>query len=121
MNVGTTLETNAQFAESGKPGMCALDDPTMPSKSLLVFYTSAGDTGCNSALLQVTPAPGKVKALVRMQLVRAFAGLAIQSRHRRDGIDCALREGAHQTAVARPTYAPKKCSAPLLVVRILCI
>jgi hypothetical protein len=90
MNVETTLETNAQFAESGEPGMCALDDPAMLSKSLLAHYAFAGDTSRNSALLQVAPAPGKVIILVSMQFARAFARLAIQSRHRRDGIDCPL-------------------------------
>jgi hypothetical protein len=59
MNVEMTLETNAQFAECGKPGMCTLDDQAMPSRSLLVFYTSAGDTNRDSALLQVAPAQAK--------------------------------------------------------------
>lgn len=90
MNVETTLETNAQFAESGEPGIRALDNPAMPSKSLLVFYTSADDTSRDSALLQVASAPGKIIAFVRMQFARAFAGLAIQSRHRPDGVDYPL-------------------------------
>jgi hypothetical protein len=37
MNVETTLETDAQFAETGKPGMRALNHPAMPPKLLLAF------------------------------------------------------------------------------------
>jgi hypothetical protein len=87
MNFERTLETNAEFAETGKPGMRALDNPAMPSKSLLALYPLAGNTSRGAALLQVTPTAGKVVALVRMEFARAFAGLAIQSRHLRDGID----------------------------------
>lgn len=43
MNVETTLETNAQFAETGKPGMRTLDLPAMPSEPLPAFHTATGD------------------------------------------------------------------------------
>lgn len=81
MNVETTLETNAQFAETGKPGMCALDYPAMPSELLLAFYASPRATGRDAALPQVTTAACIVIALVCMQIARAFARLAIQARH----------------------------------------
>jgi hypothetical protein len=87
MNVETTLESNAQFAETSKPGMRALDDPAMPSEPLLAFHTATSDTGRDATLLQVTPTASKVVALVRMQFARTFAGLTIQARHGRNGIE----------------------------------
>jgi hypothetical protein len=54
MNVEAPLETNAQFAEGGKPGMRALDHPAMPSEPLLAFHAATGDTCRYAALLQVT-------------------------------------------------------------------
>ncbi|MGF6653656.1 hypothetical protein OKW34_004245 [Paraburkholderia youngii] len=74
MNVETPFETNAQFAETGKPCMRALDHSAMPPEPLLAFHAATGNTGRDSALLQVTPTAGKVIALVRMQLARGFAG-----------------------------------------------
>ncbi|MGF6652704.1 hypothetical protein OKW34_003293 [Paraburkholderia youngii] len=90
MNVETPFETNAQFAETGKPCMRALDHPAMPPEPLLAFRAATGNTGRDSALLQVTPTAGKVIALVRMQLARGFAGLAIQTRDCRNGIERGL-------------------------------
>ncbi|SDE52586.1 hypothetical protein SAMN05421548_1771 [Paraburkholderia lycopersici] len=66
MNVETTLETNAQFAETGKPGMRALDYPAIPAEPLLTFHATAGDAGRDAALPQVTTAACKVIAFVRM-------------------------------------------------------
>ncbi|MGF6472787.1 hypothetical protein QFZ89_008038 [Paraburkholderia youngii] len=54
MNVETPFETNAQFAETGKPCMRALDHPAMPPEPLLAFHAATGNTGRDSALLQVT-------------------------------------------------------------------
>lgn len=76
MNVETPLETNTQFAESGKPGMRALNHPAMPPESLLAFHATTGNPSRDSALLQITPAAAKVVALICMQLTLAFAGLA---------------------------------------------
>ncbi len=92
MNVETPLEANAQFAETGKPGMCAFDYPPMPSKPFLAVHAAACDAGRDATLLQVTPTASKIVALVRMQLARAFAGPAIQVRHRwndiKRGLEC---------------------------------
>ncbi|AJY10750.1 hypothetical protein BDAG_03705 [Burkholderia dolosa AU0158] len=90
MNVETTLESNARFAETGKPGVRALDYPAMPSEPLFAFHTTTSDTGRDATLLQVTPTASKVIAPVRMQFARAFAGLAIQSRHCGNGIERGL-------------------------------
>ncbi len=86
MNVETTLETNAQFAETGKPGMRALDYPAMSAKPLLTFHSTASNAGRDAALPQVTTAACKVITFVRMHLARAFAWLSVQARHRRNGI-----------------------------------
>src|ERR1700754_4047832 len=59
----------------------------MSSELLFIFYASPRDTGLDATLAQVTPAAGKVIALVRMQLARTFAGLAVQARHRRNCIE----------------------------------
>ncbi len=74
MNVETTLESNAQLAETGKPGMRALDYPAMPSALFLVFHTATSDTSRDGTLLQVTPTASKVVALVGMQFARALRG-----------------------------------------------
>lgn len=87
MNIETTLETNAQFAETGKPCMRALDYPAIPTEPLFAFYATTGDTGRDATLSQVTPTTGKVVTLVCMQFARALAGLAIQTRHRRNRIE----------------------------------
>jgi hypothetical protein len=90
MNVETTLETDAQFAETGKPGMSALHHPAMPPELLLAFYAASRDTSRDAAPAQVTPTARKVVTLVCMQLTRALAGLAIQAGHRRNGIERGL-------------------------------
>jgi hypothetical protein len=38
-----TLERSAQLAEGGQPGVCALDDPAMATKSVVALNASAGD------------------------------------------------------------------------------
>jgi hypothetical protein len=43
MNVEAPLETNAQFAEAGEPGMRALDHSAIPPEPLLVFHTATGN------------------------------------------------------------------------------
>ncbi len=86
MNIESALEANAQFAETGKPGMRAFDDPSMSPQPLAAFHPTAGDASLDAALLQITPATCEVIALVRMQLARTFAGLAAHARHCRDGI-----------------------------------
>ncbi|SDE50475.1 hypothetical protein SAMN05421548_15910, partial [Paraburkholderia lycopersici] len=90
MNVETTLETNAQFTETGKLRMRALDYPAIPAEPLLTFHATAADTGRDAALPQVTTAACKVIAFVRMQLARTFARLSVQARYRRNGIQRAL-------------------------------
>lgn len=90
MNVETPFETNAQFAETGKLGVRALDHPAMPSEPFLAFDTATGDTCRDAALPQVPPTARKVMALVRMQLAWAFTGLAIETRHCRNGIERGL-------------------------------
>ncbi|MGF6978182.1 hypothetical protein QFZ94_006697 [Paraburkholderia sp. JPY465] len=97
MNVETPFETNAQFAETGKPCMRALDHPAMPPEPLLAFHAATGNTGRDSALLRVTPTAGKVIARVRTQLARAFAGLAIKIRDCRNGIERGLE--CHRVSV----------------------
>lgn len=67
-----------------------LDRPAMPPEPLLALHAATGNTGRDTALLQVILTAGKVIARVRMQLARAFAGLAIQARHRRNGIERGL-------------------------------
>jgi hypothetical protein len=91
MNIETPLKANTQFAEAGKPGVRALDHPAMPSQPFLAFYSAPSNARRNPSLFQVLPAAGKVIALVRMPFVRAFAGLALQTRHRRYRIDRALK------------------------------
>jgi hypothetical protein len=81
MNVETTLETHAQFAETGKPDVRALDHPAMPPELLLAFYIATRDTGRDATPSQVTPTAGKVITPVRMQFARALTGPAIQARH----------------------------------------
>jgi hypothetical protein len=85
MDVETTLETNAQFAETGKPGVRALDYPTMSAEPILAFHATTSNSSRDAALPQVTTAASKVITLIRMQFAWAFAGLAIQARHRRNG------------------------------------
>lgn len=41
MNIEAALEANPELAETIKPGMCALDDPTMTPEPLTAFDTTA--------------------------------------------------------------------------------
>lgn len=56
MNIEAPFEANSTLAESGEPGMRALDGPTMPSQPFATFDTTPGDTGLDAALSQITPA-----------------------------------------------------------------
>ncbi len=110
MNVEAPLEANAQFAETCEPGMRALVNPAMPSKSLRAISASSGDASRDSTLPEVTPTAGKVVALVCMQSARAFARLAIQAAHCRDGIDCSLER--HRVVPVGPCDRDGKRNAP---------
>jgi hypothetical protein len=91
MNIKATLEANAQFAETGKPGMRALDDPAMSAKTFFAVDTASRNSRRNAWLFQVAAAAGKVVALVGMQLVRTLARLTIQPGHGRYGIERRLK------------------------------
>ncbi|KAJ3472734.1 hypothetical protein NLI96_g13272 [Meripilus lineatus] len=60
MNIEAALEANPELAETSKPGMCALDDPTMTPEPLTAFDTTAGNTGLDAALSQIAPATSEV-------------------------------------------------------------
>ncbi len=62
MNIETSLETDAQFAETGEPGVRSLDDPTMPAEPVLAFDSTTGNARSDTTLLQVTAAACKVVA-----------------------------------------------------------
>ncbi len=79
-----------QFGETSKPGMGALNDPAMPAQPFFALDATPGNARRDPALFQRLPAAGEVVALVRMQLVRTFAGLATQARHCRYRINRAL-------------------------------
>lgn len=104
--------------------MRALDHPAMPSEPLAAFHPASGDTCRDAALLQIMPTTCKVISLVRMQLVWALTGRAIEARHCRNGIERGLerhrvvavgtrdRDGQRNTACIyddvpfRPELAP---------------
>ncbi len=90
MNIETPFEANSKLAESGEPGMCALDDPTMPSQPFATFDTTPGDTGLDAALFQITSTTRKVIPFVSVQFGRPLARLTIQPRYGRNGIQRGL-------------------------------
>ncbi len=50
MSIKRTLETNAQLAEAGKPGMCALDYPAMLAEPVVPLNATASNPGSNAPL-----------------------------------------------------------------------
>ncbi len=85
MNIESSFEADAQLAEAGKPGMRALDNPTMPPQPLLAFNADTGDAGSHTSMLQTAPASAAVVSLVGMQIVGPLARASIQPTNRRDG------------------------------------
>ena len=65
MNVETTLKANAQLSETGKPGMCALAQPSVPHQPLFVFHSAPGNARRDSSLFQLLTAARKVVSLTR--------------------------------------------------------
>ncbi len=86
MNIETALEANPELAESGEPGMRALDHSTMPSQQFTTFDTTPSDTGLDAALSQITPATREVIPFVSLQFARTLAWLTVQTRYRGNGI-----------------------------------
>ncbi len=86
MNIKAPLDANTELAEPRESGLRALDDPTMPSEPLATFYTTTDNTRLDASLPQITPATSKAIALVRVQLARTFARLAVQTRYRQHSI-----------------------------------
>ncbi len=84
MNVEPTFKADAKLAETGKPGMRALDDPPMTPKALLALNALASNTCRNSAPVQLLSTATAVVCLIGVQLVRPFARPAIQTRQRRN-------------------------------------
>ncbi len=95
MNIEAALEANPELAEASKPGMCALDDPTMTPEPLTAFDTTAGNMGLDTALSQIAPATSKVIPFVGVQFARLLARLPVQARYRRNGIKRGLEFQRH--------------------------
>jgi len=62
------LETDAQLAEAGEPGMGSLDRPAMPAQAVAAFDAFAGNACRHASLSQVTTAPRVIVALVGVEL-----------------------------------------------------
>ncbi|CAB5300916.1 hypothetical protein IST455A_05773 [Burkholderia multivorans] len=84
--IEAALETNLELAESGEPGVRALDDPAMPLEPLAAFDAATRYTGLDATLFQITPTTSKVIALVRMQFARTLARSPAQARHSRNRV-----------------------------------
>jgi hypothetical protein len=82
MDIETTFEANSQLAEPGKPGMRALDNPTMSAEAVVLLDTTTCDAQGDASLAQTATGPCKVIALAGMKLVRAALRSAGQARHR---------------------------------------
>ncbi len=50
MRIKRALETNAQHAEAGKPGMRALDNPAMLAEPVVLLDATASDPGSHAPL-----------------------------------------------------------------------
>lgn len=90
MNVETSLETDAQFAEIGERGLRSNDDPAMPAERVLAFDSTTGNERSDTTLLQVTAAACKVVPFVCVQFARTFARLTAQVGDCGNGIECGL-------------------------------
>ncbi len=82
-----TLETNAQLAESSKPGMGAFDHPAMLAEPVVLLDATASDPGSHAPLAQMPAASREVVSLIRVKLVGAASRAAIESGHARDGVN----------------------------------
>lgn len=87
MNVDATLEASAQLAEGGQPGVCALDDPAMATKSVVALNAFAGDAVLDATALEVRAASRVVVPLIRMQFAGPAAWPASLARDRRQGVN----------------------------------
>ncbi|QKM56467.1 hypothetical protein B7759_05022 [Burkholderia glumae] len=87
MNIEASFEANSKLAESGKPGMRTLDDPTMPAQPFAAFDTAACNTSLDAALSRITSATPEVIPFVSVQFARALAWRTVQPGYRRNGIE----------------------------------
>ncbi len=86
MDVESTFEADAKLAETGKPGMRALDDPPMTPKALLALNALTSNTCRNSSPVQILLTATAVVCLIGVQFVRSFARPAVQAWQRRNCI-----------------------------------
>jgi hypothetical protein len=87
MSMDAALEANAQLAESGKPGMCTLDDPSMTAEPIVALDASACNPVLDAAQLEMLSAARVVIPFVGMQLVRPAARPAALACNRRQRVD----------------------------------
>ncbi|MGF6244721.1 hypothetical protein P3T24_006038 [Paraburkholderia sp. GAS33] len=52
MSIESPFETDAQFAETGKPGMCAFDHPAMTAEPFAALDTTTRNACRDASLLQ---------------------------------------------------------------------
>jgi hypothetical protein len=90
MNVEPTLEANAQLAETGKPSVRALDNPSMTPQALLALDTFASDASGYAPSSQVVSASAAVVTLVSVQFVWPLTRPSIQTGHSGNRIQCRL-------------------------------
>src|SRR5690242_9401708 len=86
MSVCTSFIPNLQPPEAVQPRMRALDDPTMPTESLLRLHPFASDARSNATLAQGGPVLLRIVSLVRMQLVGPFARPSSSTLDRMDRV-----------------------------------
>ncbi|CAH0443235.1 hypothetical protein LMG9673_03960 [Ralstonia pseudosolanacearum] len=112
MSIERTLETNAQLAEAGKPGMRALDNPAMPAEPVVLLDAAASDPGADASLAQVLPTACEVVSLIRVKLVGAASRAATESRHAWDGVNEHL-EHHRVVTIGAGDYQRQRHAAPV--------
>lgn len=86
MGVQPAFEADAQLGNSCKPGMSALNNPTMSAQFFAAFHTASGNARLDAASAQIGTAPTVVVPFVSMQLHRSARRPPWQAGYRRHHI-----------------------------------
>lgn len=81
------FEVHTQLAKGRKPGMGALDNPSVLTEPIVLLDTSASNPSHDAQLVQMLAITREIVSLVSVQLVRTVSGAATESGNTRDRVD----------------------------------
>lgn len=86
VDVGISLEANAERPEMMQPSVCVLNDPTDLSKTAAVRFPASGDSGNDAEFVQDAPVLVVIVTTIRVDALGVAQWSTANSLDRQDGV-----------------------------------